>query len=360
MLFLRFMRHTVFKMQLGPKKQPLVIKTELNRQIAVFLKLMGNIFTWVENRVFQNILVWTLVLMVASITVVGEWYDVLFIVGYVSIPVYINNLVVQRHLYNKNKTRWALLFTANILVFSIIGTLVLASLADGFEFKILYSVIGFLVLMISFGGAVKMAKDSFVRRQQMKEAELKLLKAQMNPHFLFNTLNNLYGLSVSKSDKLPDLMLKLSDLMRYNLYETHDTTVVLDKEVVYLRNYIALEQIRLENDVEIVLDVEDYPLDFKIAPMILIVFVENAFKYIATNSAGEKYVRISITVKNDQLDFVCENSFMPSLEKRTNTEGGLGLANTSKRLQFMYPGTHDLNVDVNENRYKVNLKLNRL
>ena len=115
---------------------------------------------------------------------------------------------------------------------------------DGFknyEFRMLSNVFGGILLTLIFGTAIKLAKDSFVRRQQEKEAELKLLKAQLNPHFLFNTLNNLYGLSVIKSDKLPDLMLKLSDLLRYSLYETSTVFVPLVKEITYLENLKNLE-----------------------------------------------------------------------------------------------------------------------
>ena len=130
-----------------------------------------------------------------------------------------------------------------------------------------------MVIAISFATTLRLVRDSFVRRQETRDAELQLLKAQLNPHFLFNTLNNLYGLSVLKSDKLPDLMLTLSNLLRYSLYETKDEVVPLSKELKYLDDYISLEKIRLENQTEILFTKDVASFDLRIAPMLFIVFV---------------------------------------------------------------------------------------
>lgn len=322
---------------------------------------MGNLYSWLENRLVQNLVVWTLVLAIASVVVQAPWPVKIGIVLFFSIPIYINNLKIQAFLYRKRKLKWTLMFLANISFFTVVGALILGSEAEEYTFRIFYSVFGFILLVVSFGGALKMARDGFIRHQQVKHAELNLLKAQMNPHFLFNTLNNLYGLSVSKSDKLPDLMLRLSNLLRYSLYETHDTVVSLEKEVEYLRNYIELERIRLEHDTEINFHLNQESLDFKLAPMLLIVFVENAFKYVRTNSEGRKYVDIQMEVGEEEMEFVCVNSIQQNSPSKQikGIEGGIGLANTRTRLEFMYPGSYDLKEEFSGDEYSVRLKIKR-
>ncbi|MEP0213431.1 MAG: histidine kinase, partial [Cellulophaga sp.] len=207
---------------------------------------------------------------------------------------------------------------------------------------------------------LKFARDSFLRRQQEKEAELKLLKAQLNPHFLFNTLNNLYGLSVIKSNKLPDLMLKLSDLLRYSLYETKEKLVPLEKEIEYLDNYISLEKIRLEETTIINFEKLGNTSSIKIAPMLFIVFVENAFKHLGVLNAKKSKVSISLKIESNKLFFKCENTkdFTSlnhnSLEKEKN---GIGLVNAKKRLALMYPEKHNLTINNKEETFSVVLML---
>lgn len=329
--------------------------------LALHLRLMGNIYTWLENRVVQNLVVWALVFAIAFVVIQADGLSIIGIVLFFSLPIYINNLKIQVFLYRKHKLKWGLLFLLNISLFTIIGGLILGYSAESYSARVFYSAFGFLLLVVAFGGAFKMARDGFIRHQQIKNAELNLLKAQMNPHFLFNTLNNLYGLSVKKSDHLPDLMLRLSNLLRYSLYETHHTVVPLSSEVEYLNNYIELERIRLEKGTEINFHVNDHPLNFKLAPMLLIVFVENAFKYVRVNSKGMKYVTIRIEVVDEALSFVCVNSIKQN-SADTNiqeAEGGLGLANTRKRLEFMYPGLYDLKEEFTSDEYSICLKISR-
>jgi LytS/YehU family sensor histidine kinase len=209
--------------------------------------------------------------------------------------------------------------------------------------------------------AIKIARDSFIRRQQEKEAELKLLKSQLNPHFLFNTLNNLYGLSVMKSDKLPSLMLKLSDLLRYSLYETKETYVPLEKEIKYLENYMSLEKIRLEDKTEIRFDKTGNFSDKKIAPMLLIVFVENAFKYLEVSKDKLSKVKVNLKTEENKLIFNCENTFDETEIIKQNLEAGksgIGLQNAKKRLDLIYPNKHQLTIKKENENYVVQLILN--
>ena len=219
--------------------------------------------------------------------------------------------------------------------------------------------IGILLLVLFVSSSLKVASDSFVRRQQEKDAELKLLKAQLNPHFLFNTLNNLYGLSVMKSDKLPNLMLKLSDLLRYSLYDTKDQFVPLEKEIQYLENYISLERIRLEDQAEISLSNNGAIQEKIIAPMLLIVFVENAFKHLAISSSRKSRVVVTIEEIDDVLVFSCSNTIDETSEEVSMEKGksGIGLSNAKKRLALLYPNKHELMIVQRDNTYNVQLTL---
>lgn len=323
---------------------------------------MDTLSQWLEKNWVQNTLVWIFILLVSIMITEGPWVVKVCVVAFVSLPIYTNNLKIQVYFYRKNKAKWLILFLLNILFFSGVATTVISFLLGEFSFKLLSTILGFLVLIVSSGGALKMAKDGFVRRQQIKHAELNLLKAQMTPHFLFNTLNNLYGLSLSKSDKLPDLMLKLSDLLRYSLYETHQHSVPLEKEVNYLQNYIELEKIRLEETVNIAFEVRNTAASFRIAPMLLLTFVENAFKHMATKARGEAFVNLSIGIENKQLTFSCVNS-INATKRDTHVPadlGGLGLVNTKKQLDFIYGDEAILLVEQETNEFRIELKLPEL
>jgi LytS/YehU family sensor histidine kinase len=284
----------------------------------------------------------------------------LFIV-FIAPPVYISNLKILPLFLQKKLKLAAFLYLLNIAFFTFIGVLILSSLLERFQFIMLTNAFGAILLILIFGTALKLSKDSFVRRQQEKEAELKLLKAQLNPHFLFNTLNNLYGLSVIKSDKLPSLMLKLSDLLRYSLYETSAVLVPLEKEIKYLENYISLEKIRLEDKTDIKFEVSGNVSSIKIAPMLFIVFVENAFKHLGILNDGTSSVFVKITENNDEIHFSCTNTIDETETQNHELEkgkSGIGLQNAKKRLSLLYTDKHQLKIEKKANVYAVNLKLN--
>ena len=323
---------------------------------------MSKLDRWVDHKVAQNLFIWCflfLILMTAIQTedrVTASFFALLLLAP----PVYINNLYILPLLRERTVLCLAL-FIINLLVFTVISVGMLSWLTDiKLELKLFFNFVGILILALIFASALKIARDSFTRRQQEKEAELKLLKAQLNPHFLFNTLNNLYGLSVVKSDKLPGLMLKLSDLLRYSLYETKEVLVPLEKEIAYLENYIALEKIRLEDTTSISLKKEGDFSSFDIAPMLLIVFVENAFKHLGSKQNEKNMVNISLETNGDVLSFECMNSIDSKVKIESNLEtgkSGIGLENAKKRLQLIYPGQHELSTEKEEQSYQVTLKL---
>ncbi len=216
-------------------------------------------------------------------------------------------------------------------------------------------------LVITF---TKYFKDSFIdqyyeneQRQLKMKLELDNLKAQISPHFLFNTMNNFYGLAVDNSNKLPNLMIKLSDLLRYSLYETKNDLVPVWKEINYLKNYIELEKIRLEStlDLEFNSTVTENE-DTGIAPLILMVFIENAFKHArqVLNEPIEIKIHLSLTKEKVLILKVKNNYFNDG----NNHTGGLGLMNVKKRLELLYPGNlHYLEIIKEEKFYTANLKL---
>lgn len=191
------------------------------------------------------------------------------------------------------------------------------------------------------------------------ESELLLLKSQINPHFLFNVLNSIYSLSLKKSDEAPGVILKLSDILRYMLYESRQNFVPLDKELQMLKDYIAIEQIRLASREGISLEISGDFHQGYIAPAMLISFVENAVKHGLDSRTANAYVMIRIAVEGDDLHFYCCNNYLPrpAGKSHTNKVGGIGLDNVRKRLGLIYPGKHHLTITNENNIFEVDLTL---
>lgn len=318
---------------------------------------MTQLDKWIDNKVLQNVVAWLLAFVVTMLSIVAEnkWLMSLQIILFLLAPVYISNLKILPVFLN-NKFKGFLLFNLNAIVFAIIALLLIYAQADSIDWMRVLSLYGILAFLLLFAAAIKLVRDSFERRQQMQAAELKLLKSQLNPHFLFNTLNNLYGLSVIKSDKLPDLMLQLSDLLRYSLYDTKATFVPLKKEIAYLENYISLEKIRLEEQVAIRTNIENVDSELSIAPMLLIAFLENAFKHLSKEE--DAFVDVVIQLDGQDLLFSCANSKAEATHNLEKGNGGIGLQNVQKRLDFLYPNKYDLTMNNDTKIFKVDLKIN--
>jgi len=320
---------------------------------------MKKIDAIIDNKIFQNLFIWScfFVVLLGAIQAENKFITAFYIILLLAPAIYINNLFILPKL-KQQPFLFSALFFVNTVIFSVISVYIISHYANQeMELKMFINFSGIMVLALTFGTATKIARDSFLRRQQNKEAELQLLKGQLNPHFLFNTLNNLYGLSVIKSDKLPNLMLKLSDLLRYSLYETKEILVPLENEIKYLENYISLEKIRLEDKTEIQFEKTGDFADKKIAPMLLIVFVENAFKHLDITNKNSKVI-VEINSVNKQLIFNCKNTFDVNANQNLEKgKSGIGLQNAKKRLDLIYPNKHQLKIETNNNNYTVNLKL---
>lgn len=224
------------------------------------------------------------------------------------------------------------------------------------------SAVFFLVLTISTCSRVIQEWLGIEKKKQQIEheklaTELSFLKSQINPHFLFNTLNNIYSLAIVKSDATADAVLKLSSIMRYVLNETKHNLVALEKEVQFIKDYIELQKARLTDKVTIQFLVEGETEQRQIAPLILIPFVENAFKYgISTKEASA--ILFKLKAEDNSIDFISLNNIITS-DKEKNEQTGIGLKNTKRRLELLYPNKHSLTVSKENNLFIVRLTLSR-
>lgn len=187
------------------------------------------------------------------------------------------------------------------------------------------------------------------------EAELRFLKAQVNPHFLFNTLNNIYSLSVTESKQAPEMILKLSDMMSYMLYDCKHEQVSLSSEIDYLRNYIALQQLKKDNELRIDFTIKGEIDQVMITPMLFIPFFENAFKHGNLEDVTNGWLRSVISVAKGVLQFTASNTIQPKIS--ISSKGGVGLENIRDRLALLYPEKHSLDINEADGIFSVQLTL---
>lgn len=210
----------------------------------------------------------------------------------------------------------------------------------------------FLVALSFYENQYKLSKIS----EQKKTLELKTLKHQLNPHFLFNTLNNLYALSVKKSDKAPDVIEKLSDILDYVVYGSNKEFVPIQKEIDLIENYLALEQVRYEDRV-LVSFRNSISENYKIAPLLLLTFIENAFKHGVSQELKMATVRIYLSTVGEYLIFNIHNSKPDRSNIKITQKESIGLSNVEQQLKLLYPDTHNLKIEENSDSFSVKLKL---
>lgn len=187
-------------------------------------------------------------------------------------------------------------------------------------------------------------------------AQITSLKSQINPHFLFNTLNNIYGIVIDSSPVAADMIDKLSEMMRYTMNDTRSDFVPLEDEINYINNYVELQRSRLDKSVKVEYIQPDIIPSLQIAPMLLIPFIENAFKY-GVNSEQKSYIRIEFTINNSEFLMRVINNKVTT-QHRISESHGLGISNTRSRLELIYPSNHLLVVDNSSKQYIVSLHLN--
>ncbi|MBD1364258.1 histidine kinase [Mucilaginibacter sp. ZT4R22] len=290
-------------------------------------------------------------------------------IGLLIVIAYLNlHYFMPKYLLRKRYTAY---FTAVIL--SVIGYVLIQSLYDfylyGFVVGPMYnsrlpeaisynffSALWYLGLML----ALKLSLDWYGQQLIIQKitveklnAEVDFLRAQVNPHFLFNILNNLYALTLKKSELAPDVVLKLSAMMEYMLYDSNDEQVLLDKELGYLHNYIELERLRFSDDAAISLTMDAALDGQKIAPLLLLPLVENAFKHGLSKQTEDGWLKVDINLAGPTLTMLVENT-KPSLVT-PQSRGGIGLNNLRKRLELLYPGRHQLELEDKTNTFKARL-----
>lgn len=188
--------------------------------------------------------------------------------------------------------------------------------------------------------------------------ELKMLKGQINPHFLFNSINNIYALALEKSDKTPDALLKLSELLHSMLYECSANKIILEKEVQLIHNYLNLEKLRYGDKVDIFFKVSGETKGFEISPLLLVPLVENSFKHGVSESIDKCWVKIDMEVVEQKLIFKIENSKVKRINGEVvETDHGIGLVNLKKRLELEYPNRSAMRIENNDEAYSVKLEL---
>lgn len=216
------------------------------------------------------------------------------------------------------------------------------------------------LLMLFMSGFIKIAQEWFKSEQQREvlkvenlNAELKFLKSQINPHFLFNCLNTIYSLAHKHSAQTEDAIVKLSTIMRYMIYESNEDKVQLQQELQYLEDYIDIQRLRMPDDIVVDYAVQGNPVGLRIEPMLLVPFVENAFKH-GISYAEPSFIAIAVAIEKSQVRLVVENS---RFRQRVSEKGGIGLQNVRKRLELLYTEDHDLEITEAENQFIVDLKI---
>jgi sensor histidine kinase YesM len=226
-------------------------------------------------------------------------------------------------------------------------------------FRIFSLLMFILFISMVFSLISKVQAQELTERKLSREkmnTEIRLLKAQINPHFIFNSLNNIYSLAYSKSDQAPDAVLKLSQMLRYVYYDCNKDEVSLGAELAYIRNYIAFQQMKSPHQQRIDLQTDGVDENYRIAPMLFIPFVENSFKYSKIEDQEEAFVDIRLTTEGDTLLFYIANNHP---DNGRDPGSGMGIENVRNRLELTYPDGYELDVRDENNRFEVNLKITR-
>ena len=279
---------------------------------------------------------------------------------------------LPRFLERKNVGRYLLEFFVPFAIIMFLRVHLQRYMIDGYTYheRYFYSTVYWVQLVavtlfiVIFVGMLRFAKDWFEFEAKKKEvenekltAELNFLKAQINPHFLFNTLNNLYYLAFTQSPNTTEVIAKLSQMMRYMIYDSNYPQVPLSKEIEYMQNYISLERLRLNNTIPIEFEIKGNAEGVRIAPLIFITFLENAFKHGVSNSNPKAWVNVAINIQGNECIYKVENSKIPSSKTEAGEKSGIGLQNVRRRLELSYPGQYQLQVDDRPDRYSVQLNL---
>jgi hypothetical protein len=297
-----------------------------------------------------------------------EAHQLVFFLNYALATAVISYGLLPRFFYRKKYVSFAaytLLIIAGVI---LMEELVIEQIyfpdtrGKGFP-GLFYSLWEMLPVMAILSGA-KFAWDALGKQREvdalkvaMQESELQFLKSQINPHFLFNNLNNLYAYAIAQSPKTPTIILELSAVLRYMLYECREKFVPLSKEVQQLENFTKLSELQIEERGQVSFTAENMQSNYQIAPLILLVFIENAFKHSQAGQSENIRIDIDLRMTNEgRLDFACKNNFC-LVGGGADAPHGIGLPNVRKRLRLLYPDAHQLTIQTTDRHYEVQLSL---
>jgi sensor histidine kinase YesM len=214
------------------------------------------------------------------------------------------------------------------------------------------------------GAAIKLMKYFYFKEQrnlqlqkENMESQLQVLKAQIHPHFLFNTMNNIYSYTQNTSPEASRMIMGLSDILRYMLYDCNQPLVSLAKELKMLEEFIDLEKVRYGNSLELHIDLPQNTQIFFIAPLLMIPFVENCFKHGTSDILDQPWMNLNISMNDNEMKMIVMNGKPPGVSRQSDLDGGIGISNVRKRLELLYPGKHELIIKEEEEVFIVNLKL---
>ncbi len=296
-------------------------------------------------------------------------YQIAFFINYAIGAFIINYVLLPRFYYRKKYIHFfvsLLVIIAGIIVIEefVLEQIFFPNTRRSKQFAgIFYGLLDVMPMIIILSG-FKFAWDAAGKQREVdelrasvKESELQFLKSQINPHFLFNNLNNLYSYAIDNSPKTPNIILELSSVLRYMLYDCKEKYVPLSKEIEHLQNFTRLHELQIEDRGSVIFKTENISSGYVIAPLILSVFLENAFKHSTASQSEDISIDVGIKVtEQGLLQFECVNSFRPV----TNTDDlshGIGLQNVKKRLEIIYPDAHQLTISETDTLYSVKLEM---
>ena len=281
-----------------------------------------------------------------------------------------NYVLIPKLLYKKKYVLFAvtlisLIVLSSLLKMNIIGRMTnnpaLLNISGNWKARVYDNVLPHIFLVLA-GAAFKLMFDYTAMQKKMAdmakekaEAELSFLKSQINPHFLFNSINAVYFLIDKENKEAREALHKFSDMLRYQLYEAGGDKIPIEKEIDFLNDYVALQKLRKDDQYKVDFSADTEVKGFSIEPLLLVSFVENAFKHISHRSNETNYVKVKLSKTNGTLDFQVENSKEDAISTEKN--GGIGLQNVKRRLELLYPGKYDLNIQNGEDVFTVHLKL---
>lgn len=329
-----------------------------------------------RRRCWQHLLFWAVVTVIllnifrtsGSIGKIDVIYTLLFMIPIVSMA-YLNLYVAIPAFLRKEKY---LIYICTLLLLSGAGAFWLYVLFDrwidfllpGYYFIAYYTIPELMIFsgsLLLLTTLIKLSRSWFLmlRVERLTAGQqLKVLQSQINPHFLLNSLQTLYALSLERSGRTPEAILQLSDILKYTLYETDQQRVKLRNEIDMIRDYVEMYRYRIDPErVRLLLDIRGDPGEEEIAPMLLIPFVENAFKHGLKMDQAPVDISIALTMEPGQLTFSVENSAAPAIKGKERGEKGIGIENTRHRLELLYPGNHHLMIRREQDRFRIELQL---